>query len=58
MQVDGIDDIENYTEVMQSFQRLNFSPPEIEAIEEFIAAILLLGNIKFDESTFSDKNPC
>ncbi|KAL4450307.1 hypothetical protein ABPG74_009013 [Tetrahymena malaccensis] len=55
--VDKIDDIKLFQEVNQSFQILGFENVQ-DSIYCFIAAILLLGNLQFDDKTLSNDNPC
>ena len=46
---DNIDDKEEFLYVMKAFEKLNFNKEEIELIFSITAAILNLGNIKYDE---------
>jgi myosin heavy subunit len=62
---EGINDKENFECVDDAFKKVGFTVDEIKKIWESVACILLLGNIKFDETahlqnmnnscTFSDK---
>jgi myosin heavy subunit len=56
--VDTINDSELWHEVENSFKTMNFSTTEVDAILYAIATILHLGNVDFDESTFTDNSPC
>jgi len=56
--VETLNDIELWREVEDSFRTMNFATSEIEAILKIIAIILHLGNVDFDESSFSDNTPC
>ncbi|KAL4507958.1 hypothetical protein ABPG72_021331 [Tetrahymena utriculariae] len=58
-QAEGIDDVENFNEVQQSFQKLNFTSQEEKSIYSILAGILQLGNVNFDEKTYSEgEKPC
>ncbi|KRX01847.1 P-loop containing nucleoside triphosphate hydrolase [Pseudocohnilembus persalinus] len=56
--VAGVRDKELYEQVQASFNKLNFQKHEQEAIYSIVAAVILLGNIDFDDSQYSDTNPC
>ncbi|KAL4464880.1 hypothetical protein ABPG74_011441 [Tetrahymena malaccensis] len=59
LQAEGIDDVENFQEVQQSFQKLNFTSLEEKSIYSILACILQLGNINFDDKTYSEgEKPC
>ena len=46
--VPSIDDIACYKEIIECFQSTNFTDEEIKEIFKIIAAVLLIGNIKFN----------
>lgn len=37
---------------------MNFSEGDSQAVWKVLSAILLIGNLEFDESTYNDNNPC
>lgn len=47
--VDGIDDKADYEEVVQAFEVLGFSQEERMNLEQVLAAVLLLGNLAYEE---------
>jgi len=53
-EVAKIDDVGLYKEVVESFQTMNFSEKEQDAIWQITSACLQLGNVDFDEKTFND----
>jgi len=56
--VAGIKDLELYEDTLASFKKLGFNNNEQTAIFRMISGILLLGNLEFDEKSYSDSNPC
>ena len=49
--------MEGYKEVRESVQLLGFND-HFRDINSMVFAVLLLGNIQFDDSTFGDETPC
>lgn len=47
-------DIEDYQELSEAFVGLGFTPEEIDAIHRMTAAALHIGDLKLDESKYSD----
>ncbi|KAF4516828.1 hypothetical protein B566_EDAN006222 [Ephemera danica] len=45
--VDSISDRSDYKNTMSAFRTLDFNPAEVDTVWKIVAAILLLGNIKF-----------
>jgi myosin heavy subunit len=58
VEVPTINDVRWFEELMQSFEHIQFSKQELDTVLSSLAAIMLLGNLKFDMSTLTDKNPC
>ncbi|EGR30103.1 myosin head, putative, partial [Ichthyophthirius multifiliis] len=56
-EVGKLDDIALFNEVEESFQLLGFSEVK-DSIFACLSAILKIGNIKLDESTYTDQTPC
>jgi myosin heavy subunit len=53
----GINDVALFEEIKQSIRMLGFQT-FYENILSIVAAVLLLGNVKFDESTYGNDTPC
>jgi len=47
-------DVEGFKEVFNTMTDLKFTPEEIDAIWRSLAAVLLLGEINFDQTSFDD----
>jgi FtsH-binding integral membrane protein len=43
--------------MMESFANINFSKDELMTTMSIIVSVLFLGNINFDTSTLTDKDP-
>ena len=56
--VPTLDDKELYDEVVSSFRTMEFKPDEQRAIWALVASTLLLGQLRYDDSTLTDKTPC
>ena len=56
--VPTLDDKELYDEVVTSFRTMEFKPDEQRAIWALVASTLLLGQLRYDDSTLTDKAPC
>merc|ERR1719204_109555 len=56
VQVPGINDKNDFEEVGQAFQTLQFRPKDVHSIYRFVAGLLHLGNVSFDlkKSSFAD----
>ena len=48
----------NFKILIDSFNKLSFSSEEIQTIFKVISAILLLGNLDFEEESLTDSTPC
>jgi myosin heavy subunit len=48
MQIKGVDDAQEFKEVLEAMQTLQFSASTVEAILKILAGILLLGNLQFE----------
>ena len=60
-EVDGIDDKGLYFDVCQAFKKMNFDENEENAIWHYLAAILHLGNMEFNDTDFKnsgENQPC
>mgnify|MGYP000846203966 FL=1 len=57
-EVQALDDVELYNEVVASFNTMKFTQEEQKAIWTIVACSLLLGNVDFDDSALTDKIPC
>ena len=57
-EVATVNDTHWFQELMESFEHIHFSKSEMDTVLSSLAAIMLLGNLKFDTSTLTDKNPC
>lgn len=55
--VDKINDVELFKEVVEAISILGFSEYQ-HTIFSLIAAILHMGNIDFDDSTYGNETPC
>ena len=55
--VKGIDDAELFKEIQHSIRVLG-QQSYYEDMFSIVAAVLLLGNIRFDESTYGNDTPC
>jgi myosin heavy subunit len=42
----------------EAFENINFNDNEFRTVFNGLAAIMHLGNLKFDKSTLTDKTPC
>lgn len=50
-----IDDKEFFDDVTSAFKKLDFSADEVDAIFRILVAILYMGNLEIDESTYEDQ---
>ena len=60
-EVNGIDDKELYSDVCKAFKKMNFDQDEENAVWNYLAAILHLGNMEFDDKDFNksgENQPC
>lgn len=60
-EVNGIDDHGLYSDVCQAFKKMKFDQDEENAVWNYLAAILHLGNLTFDETDFNKSGvsqPC
>lgn len=56
--VPTIDDKEFYDDTCDSFNKMGFSPEEVDAVWKMLSCVLNLGNVDIDDSKFDDENPC
>ncbi|CBK23300.2 uncharacterized protein [Blastocystis hominis] len=57
LEVEGMDDKANFLEVLNSFESLGFSQEDRESVLSLLAAILKLGNIKYEETGGASLHP-
>ena len=55
VEVNGIDDSADYSEVCDAFGTLGLTPDERDAVWRIVAAVLHLGNITFGEDAATDR---
>jgi hypothetical protein len=51
VEVDDVDDAQEFTEMREAMERLNFSSDEITNVFRLVAAVLYLGNLEFGQGT-------
>lgn len=57
LEVEGMDDKANFLEVLNSFESLGFTQEDRESVLSLLAAILKLGNIKYEETGGASLHP-
>jgi myosin heavy subunit len=54
LRIEGVDDAQEFRDVMEAMATLQFSSSTVESIFKIMAGILHLGNVKFETNTSSD----